>query len=140
MVDREGPTQALREIQKVLRTNVRLHRTIELREVLVVGQHDRRLEFLRGVPRTGRYLPAEPIPVERTVAGGQFVEAAYVYRNSAATIDAEKVVIEATKQASALLNTGQTPRIVEIGREQNAALRRGGHTGDTLVLAAPVGP
>jgi len=42
MVDNEGPTQALREIQRVLRSEERPLKAVELREVLVVGRHDRR--------------------------------------------------------------------------------------------------
>ena len=139
MVERQGPTEALRNIQLALNAETRVRAAIELQEILVVGPRDPRLELLRMVPRAGRQTLADPIKVERAVVGGHFVEAAYVYRNSPPTPAADEVVTEAARQASALLGRGQTPRVIELVRQEDAALKRAGVTGDTLVLAAPAG-
>ena len=50
----------------------------------------------------------------------------------------EDVINEITQQASAMVSSGTTPRVVRVGRLQGEALRQGGHPGDTLTVTAPI--
>lgn len=127
-----GPSSVLKEVQQVLLSGRVPPGALELRDVLVVGPGDRRLDALRSVPSTGRLLWTDPAPY----AGS---EGPYIYRNGPPSPEASDVVTQASQQASALLNRGMTPRVVELGQQQSTALRRAGVTGDTLVMVAPVG-
>ena len=84
VVDQAGPSAALAKILQALRGRFpsALSGPIELREILVVGRRDRRLDFLRGVPRSGRAGFGQPVRLERAAAGGQFIDDAWIYRNN----------------------------------------------------------
>lgn len=55
MVEREGPIAAHREIQRLVLAEERLGGTLALRDILVLGRHDGRLDLVHRIPPTRVY-------------------------------------------------------------------------------------
>jgi hypothetical protein len=52
-------------------------------------------------------------------------------------LEPEEILHEITRQAIDMLNRGESPRVVHVGRHQAEALARLGHTESTLTVPMP---